>query len=263
MTDFSATIMLAAIAICWIYAWARVLAVCTERGWRKASSHALAFCVGWMGGAGGFFIGMAIAPGTGDPSVRTVAAVIGALILGAFCKLGRLKGPVAHNGKKRSVRMTLQDAAVPGVSDQHVVPPVPPTDLQNRLREHSEAVSLAIRTRTPKERARNEKERAKLAAERQRHSPTLPQTFVFNYVDSDGVWTERTVRVHSVAETRSATYLNGFCLTRMDDRTFRTDRIKGSMRIKDSGVFCTVSELLQATRHREQIVFDKAFFRRQ
>lgn len=57
----------------------------------------------------------------------------------------------------------------------------------------------------------------------------------FSYVDGDGVWTERTVTDLAGYSDAGRQYVQGFCVDRGDVRTFRLDRIKGSVSVQPGG----------------------------
>lgn len=262
MDNYKAGITAAAIAICWTYGWRRVVAASVEAGIARWIAHCLALCLGWIGGLAGLLWSIAVAPGTANAVVRVLAALIGATLLGAFYRLPRfaqwltsLKAKISVSAPRpfHGLRTSEKSAANAVLNDK--------STLHQKLAAHRDAVSQVIRSRTHKQREKVER----MQAEHRRKAPkptlSLPETFVFSYADRDGVLTERTVRIHGVAENDAATYLNGYCLTRNDERTFRSDRIFGTMRVADTGTFYTVTDVLKAAPYREKAVFNKASFR--
>jgi hypothetical protein len=62
----------------------------------------------------------------------------------------------------------------------------------------------------------------------------------FSYIDSNGDFTARRVRVHRIA----GDYFYGFCFLRMEQRTFRFDNVSGSIVRTDTGEMLSVDEWL-------------------
>ncbi len=76
--------------------------------------------------------------------------------------------------------------------------------------------------------------------------PALPTLFRFDYADRDGVLTRRTVMVQTVGQSNGRTYLEGICQVRHAVRTFRTDRIIGTLEHVGSGETLSVAALVRA-----------------
>lgn len=83
----------------------------------------------------------------------------------------------------------------------------------------------------------------------------LPATFKFTYIDREGVGSERTVDVNGISQNDGATYLEGFCQNRKENRTFRTDRILGSLTNLGTGEVIDAEDLLLSVRERSAMSF--------
>lgn len=86
-------------------------------------------------------------------------------------------------------------------------------------------------------------------------SVSLPCTFIFTYADSTGVTEQRTVDVERISSNGRMTYLEGRCHDRKAERTFRTDRIRGSLTDMDSGELIPVKRLLSSVSSRTRMEF--------
>lgn len=84
---------------------------------------------------------------------------------------------------------------------------------------------------------------------------SLPCTFRFTYADSAGAAEPRTVDVARISSNGSLTYLEGHCHARKAERTFRTDRIRGSLTDMDSGEVVSVKRLLAEVRGRSNMAY--------
>lgn len=84
---------------------------------------------------------------------------------------------------------------------------------------------------------------------------SLPCTFRFTYADSTGATEQRTVDVARISSNGSLTYLEGHCHARNAERTFRTDRIRGSLTDMDSGEVVPVKRLLAEVRGRSSMAY--------
>lgn len=84
---------------------------------------------------------------------------------------------------------------------------------------------------------------------------SLPCTFSFTYADSMGATEQRTVDVKRISSNDRYTYLEGYCHARKEARTFRTDRIRGSLTDMDSGELIPVKRLLSKVRERTNMTF--------
>lgn len=74
----------------------------------------------------------------------------------------------------------------------------------------------------------------------------FPRTFLFSYLDHHDNCAPRTVEVHFVSRNINTGhyYLEGFCQDRLDNRTFRTDRIRGDLTDTETGELVPVAHLL-------------------
>lgn len=81
----------------------------------------------------------------------------------------------------------------------------------------------------------------------------LPMLLSFDYADRDGVLTRRTVMVHTVGVARGRTYLEGVCQERHAVRTFRTDRIIGTLEHVGSAETLSVAALVRAAGPLEKL----------
>ncbi len=79
---------------------------------------------------------------------------------------------------------------------------------------------------------------------------TLPCTFAFSYQAQDGRYSRRTVNVNSISSNGEHVYLDGFCYDRMDNRTFRMDRILGDLTDTETGELFPVARLLAGVPKR-------------
>ena len=68
----------------------------------------------------------------------------------------------------------------------------------------------------------------------------------FNYVDANGDETYRVVEVNELYNRNGNTYIDGFCRTRNDDRTFRGDRINGGIYVPSSAEMVSPEEYFSA-----------------
>lgn len=71
----------------------------------------------------------------------------------------------------------------------------------------------------------------------------LPAVYEFDYAKEDGEITSRRVYVQSTSYSGGRQYLEGICKTRNARRTFRVDRVIGSMTRVDDGQMLRASEL--------------------
>ena len=74
-------------------------------------------------------------------------------------------------------------------------------------------------------------------------STLLPALYEFDYAKEDGEITSRRVYVQSTSYSGGRQYLEGICKTRNARRTFRVDRVIGSMTRVDDGQMLRASEL--------------------
>lgn len=82
---------------------------------------------------------------------------------------------------------------------------------------------------------------------------TLPCTFAFSYQTQYGSYSRRTVNVTAISSNGEHTYLEGFCRDRMDNRTFRTDRILGDLTDTETGELLPVARLLSGVHTRSSM----------
>lgn len=94
--------------------------------------------------------------------------------------------------------------------------------------------------------------------EEEKAASILPATFNFAYQDSFGQSQERTVKASSISESNGFHYLEGYCHTRKDFRTFRTDRIRGSLTDMESGEILSVKQLLSSVHPRKAMTYKPA-----
>ena len=87
------------------------------------------------------------------------------------------------------------------------------------------------------------------------YTSELPATFKFTYIDRDGAGSKRTVDVNSISQKDGATYLEGFCRSRGENRTFRTDRILGNLTNLGTGEVIDAEDLLLTVRERSEMTF--------
>lgn len=66
-------------------------------------------------------------------------------------------------------------------------------------------------------------------------------TVAFEYEDASGLWTDRTVTVHSVTDD----YIKGECHDRGAERTFRLDRVMSDITDTETGEILDVDEWAQ------------------
>lgn len=86
----------------------------------------------------------------------------------------------------------------------------------------------------------------------------LPCTFTFSYGDQHGDYSRRTVNVSGISSNGAHSYLEGFCHDRMDERTFRVDRIRGDLTDTDTGELVPVRRLLSGVLGRGAMTFRSA-----
>lgn len=75
---------------------------------------------------------------------------------------------------------------------------------------------------------------------------SLPDIYRFEYSDADGVITTREVRVRSTGRAGGRRYLVGLCMKARAERTFRLDRVMGSLTQVSSGLRITPDALFKA-----------------
>lgn len=88
-----------------------------------------------------------------------------------------------------------------------------------------------------------------------RASPHFPREFSFLYIDSNGEYSQRTVRVMGISRNGGQDYLDGFCLERQAVRTFRVDRIQGELIELETGELVAVPSLLAQTEKRRAMAY--------
>lgn len=87
-----------------------------------------------------------------------------------------------------------------------------------------------------------------------RHSSiSLPCTFSFSYADHHGNRARRTVNITGISSSGGQAYLEGFCRSRMDNRTFRVDRIQGDLTDAETGELIPVKRLLSSVHTRSSM----------
>lgn len=73
----------------------------------------------------------------------------------------------------------------------------------------------------------------------------LPAEVEFSYEDALGQWSQRRVTAYSITRNNDGHgYIQGRCHTRRATRTFRLDRVSGSILCLDTGEFFQPSELI-------------------
>lgn len=73
---------------------------------------------------------------------------------------------------------------------------------------------------------------------------TIPKRVVnFNYVNTANNPSQRKVELKHLWLSNNCIYLNGFCHTSDEDRTFRMDRIQGSIQNHDNGTGIQANEI--------------------
>ena len=197
--------MLAAIVAGSALGWARVSNGLRARGWPlwlRMAGGLLAVPVGGFGG----FLAAGSLTGTLDTHVRWAFAILGAMVLACVFLAGR-RPHRSGNSQPRS-HAAAQSDMLPRLAN----------------------VAVGIREQWRAAMADAEKKRAAAKAP-PKPAPTLPATFAFNYRDADDVFTERVVKVYSVEEMGRVVYLTGYCDLRKAERTFRSDRISGWLRL--------------------------------
>lgn len=98
----------------------------------------------------------------------------------------------------------------------------------------------------------------KKTAKEEKSESILPATLRFAYKDNTGQSLERTVKVSSISEGNGLNYLEGYCHTRQDFRTFRTDRIRGSLVDIESGEILSAKQLLSSVHPRKAMTYKPA-----
>lgn len=99
----------------------------------------------------------------------------------------------------------------------------------------------------------------KSTANKKTHSNALlPAVFRFTYTDADFQSSERTVKVNAISTNGGFTYLEGYCEDRKGLRTFRTDRIDGSLVDIESGEILSVKQLLSSVHPRKAMTYKPA-----
>lgn len=132
--------------------------------------------------------------------------------------------------------------------------------LRNRARNEGRPTGslfsyLGPAMRLAKDQHRQRKESAFVPIADHAGSISLPCTYRFTYADSTGVTEQRTVDVARISSNGSLTYLEGHCHARKAERTFRTDRIRGSLTDMDSGEVVPVKRLLAEVRGRSSMAY--------
>ena len=83
----------------------------------------------------------------------------------------------------------------------------------------------------------------------------MPALYEFDYAKEDGEISSRRVFVQSTSYSGGRQYLEGICKTRNAHRTFRVDRVIGSMTRVDDGRQLRASELFAASTPKPAAVF--------
>lgn len=82
---------------------------------------------------------------------------------------------------------------------------------------------------------------------------SLPDVYRFGYCDADGVITTREVRVRSTGHAGGRRYLVGLCMQASAERTFRLDRVMGSLTQTSSGFRISPDALFKAAGESKAI----------
>lgn len=210
--------MFAALIAGWAFGWRTVSAwVVRRHGWRPALGHFFGCAAGVFSALGLFCLVGAFFDGKAELSTRIVMAVFGLLLLAPFIHFWR---------KWR---------AVAGTAPNSTAAPVATSAPQQQAHKSIAHVPNAA-SATP--------------AATRTQGTTLPCTFTFSYRAQDGSYSPRTVNVTGISSNGGHAYLEGFCLDRMDSRTFRTDRIRGDLTDTETGELLPVAGLLSSVSAR-------------
>ena len=213
--------MFAALIAGWVFGWRTVSAwVVRRHGWQPAFGHLCGFVAGFLPGLGLLCLVGAFFDGKAELSTRIVMAVFGLLLLAPFIHFWR---------KWR---------AVAGTAPNSTAAPVAASAPQQQAHKSIAHVPNAA-SATP--------------APTRAQGTTLPCTFTFSYRAQDGSYSPRTVNVTGISSNGGHAYLEGFCHDRMDNRTFRTDRIRGDLMDTQTGELLPVARLLSSVRGRSSM----------
>lgn len=219
----------------WWWGW-RQLSVSAARNQRTGIARLITCFLGaWVCSFGAFCLTGAFlmpSPEGGD----TVAAVVGGLVLLPFFILWRrnLKAQ-SPTSKKIELEKSIS-----------LVSPSVVHDFLSQDKQSVDNLSAPVKPSNNK------------AAKKETTESILPATLRFAYQDSTGQRQERTVKVSSISEAEGLNYLEGYCHTRQDFRTFRTDRIHGSLVDIESGEILSAKQLLSSVHPRKAMTYKPA-----
>jgi hypothetical protein len=209
----------------WWFGGKRVAIQLDNKGWSRWFGWPIATAVGALLGLGALLVVIgATGPGKNVGGVMVLGAVLVAAFVGLLLLMRRGKVPsTATTGTTPTIPQSPSGTSK--LLPQKVDILRPPQPAQSR---RSGETQPALNTTVG--------------------MPVAPgATLVFDYSDSDGVLTRRSVRNPAAITTGGHHYIKGFCLDRGSVRTFRVDRIVGPVEAADT------SERMSARRLFEQL----------
>lgn len=226
LTDAQVSFILACTLAGWVFGWIAFA------NWLSATYNAhrlVAHVAGFVTGALSAFASALVAGALAMPlsEISVVFFCIGVLLLVPHCLALR-------SARTLAVRLARPAISVPPVAAQPAglpsSPPVPETSAPARPK----AVEHRAATFEPAPRAQI----------------LLPSVFRFGYCDHIGNHTIRTATISSISTNdRGDSYLEGFCQDRLENRTFRSDRVQGDLTDLTTGELIPVRVLLEAEQH--------------
>lgn len=220
----------------WWLGW-RQLSVSAARNQRTGIARLITCFLGaWVCSFGAFCLTGAFlmpSPEGGD----TVVAVFGGMVLLPFFILWRRN-------------LKAQSPTSEKIELEKSISPTSPNVVRNFLPQDKQSVDNLSAAKKPSNNKKTIKEETT--------ESILPATLSFTYKDNTGQILERTVKVSSISEANGLNYLEGYCHTRQDFRTFRTDRIRGSLVDMESGEILSVKQLLSSVHPRKAMTYKPA-----
>lgn len=234
--------MFAAIIAGWAFGWLATSALFGRKyGWPSALAHLCGLVAGAFSALGLLCIVGSIFDPKEPLATRLSLFVFGSVLLAPFFYVWRKAGPVS--AVPRSAAITPEPHKPPAEPAPSVFSPTVPSTASLLISAERVSILDAAASDAAKKRRQH-------AAAPRAPVVTLPGTYAFSYRSQDGEDSPRTVNVTGISSSGGHTYLEGFCHDRMDNRTFRTDRIRSDLTDTETGELLPVASLLSSVRPR-------------